>query len=289
MALPPGETARQRQLKQLSQRFPVANQNIAQGLQAANVIQQQQALVRAQPETAGIRAAQQAGTQQTATAGQVAAGQASQAQNQAVQMGQLNLAEQGRAQREQLAGQQMGLAQEQMNVEDRLDRLGQGYKQELYNKQMSFQKDQLGQSQLNNRQLVDWAVLKAKNAEEMRDYAQTVQLASQRQEQLYRTAAAKVEQAIKQGYLTEKQQLDGQQRQLLAQMKLEADRNQAKKARAARNTVGVFQAAGTIAGAVIGGIYTGGAGAPAGAAAGGAIGGGVGTAVGGLMAEKQSQ
>lgn len=281
-----GETLRQRQLKQLAQRFPAANQNVAQGLQAANVIQQQQALGAAQPETAGIRAAQKAGAAQTGQAAQVAAGQAAQAQNQAVQVGQLGLAEQGREQRQQLAGQQMAMGQEQMNLEDSLDRMGRGMKNELYTKQMSFQRDQLGQARLNDRQLADWAIMKAKSQEELQDYAQTVNLAAARQEQLLKAAQAKVEQAIRQGYLSEKQRLDNNQRELLAKMKMEADKRQQQKMNKAKNKAAMWQAGGVIlgaaAGAVIGTVVLPGVGTAAGAQAGAALGGGVGTMAGGV-------
>lgn len=276
-----GETARQRQLKKLSSQFPVANQQVAQGMQAGRTIGMQGQLGALQPGVGGIRAAQAAGAQQAGQASEIAAGAAAKGQTDQVQLGQLGLQESGRAQREQLGQGTLNLQKEQAQHEDTLSRMGENIKQELYNKQMSFQRDQLGQSQLNDRQLADWAVVKSKNAEEFKDYAQYAQQQEQRQSQVMNMAMKKVEEALRTGYLSEKGKLDFEQKKLLMRLNAEAKKNQQKKEAAARNKAAMWQAGGMILGAAAGSFIPG-AGTAAGAAMGASVGGGVGQVAGSL-------
>jgi hypothetical protein len=280
-----GDSPRQKALKQLSAQFPVANQQVANGVQAARQISLQQQVGQAAPGTS-YRAAQQAGAATAAQAGQQAVQQAGAAQNQQVQLGQLGLQEQGRQLRSDAAGQELALGREQMQTGDRLSRLGMAQKAELFDKQLQFKDDEMGRARLNDRQLIDWAATKAKSAEDFANYSQMAEQTAARQQQIMDMAFKKVSQSLEQGYLGGKQKLDQASKLEIQSMLAEAKKAQEERANAAKNKSTMWQAAGTLGGIAAGAILaapTGGMSIAAGGMLGGSVGGGVGQMAGGLV------
>ena len=212
-----GESPRMQALKKMSASFPAANQQAAQGQQAARQIQLQQQVAQA-PQGMGVRAAQATGAQQAQQAGQIAVDTAKKGQAEQIQLGQLGLQERGTQLRGAQAQSELAASQEQFETGEKLAKLGNEIKQELFDKQMEFKQDELGRTQFNNRQMVDWAISKAKSAEEFKDYQQKAQQALERKSQIMKIASQKVEQALQQEFMRAEQEKDHELKKQLQQM-----------------------------------------------------------------------
>jgi len=268
-------------LQNLSNQLPVANQRVAQGQAAARDIQLQQA-VKAAPAAQGItQSAQQTGAAAAQSAGQQMVQQAEQQVKQQGQIGQVGLATQQQQAQANVAGLQAGAREAEMANVQRLAGINEKAKQELYDAQMSFKKDQQGRALFNERQLMDYAITNAKSEQDYQNKAQMIEQTTKRElemmEHAYNIMNADLEQRIK---LAE-QQKDNKLALELAEMKRASEEEMAKKRNKANNMGTILTTGGTIAGAVVGGIY----GGPAGAAAGASVGG----AAGGLVASQMNQ
>ncbi len=263
---------RLKQLQTLAGAMPTANAAAAQGLQQARQTQLQSAIQQA-PQKATPALAQQLGGQQQQQAGGIALQAQQQTQQQMGQVGQQAVAAQ--SQQVQAAGQQqqIALSQTQRQQAAQLHNLDAHLKNELLDKQLTFQKDQTGQSALNQRQLADWAVSKAQSAEELQSYAQQSQQMFDRNVQLLQTAQAKLQQALEQNFIIKNRPLDQSTRKQLAQSQHDMQRQIASAQAKAANNAAMWQAGGTIAGGLAGAAVAG----PVGAIAGTALGGGIGS------------
>ena len=117
---------------------------------------------------------QQAGAQQAATMGSQRLQAAQQGIQQQAQMGQMGLQQQAQQSKEKLAERQLGLRTKQRNLENQLASMGEQVKQKLFDSNMTFQRDELGRTAWNERQLADWVVKKAKSVEDLRNYQMKV-------------------------------------------------------------------------------------------------------------------
>jgi hypothetical protein len=267
----------------LANRFPRQAEEEAAGITGANVIKMQQlAGGVANGTTAAPTSAQ------TAVAGAQlatdAAGKGAAAGTQAGQL--LTGAEQTR---QQGAAVQIGNAQQQAATTlaakqqtnaNTLANLSASVNNNLVQRNMQFQSDQIGAGTLNATQLADWTVQNAKDQQQVQDNMQEIQLASQRKLQLYQavyqrwSAIMQDQQALKdlaaQGYTQE--EIAG----YTQNAKVQYMQVQAEVAANANMTTGAF----TMAGGAIGAVY----GGPMGASAGATVGQGVGGAVAGANA-----
>ena len=281
-----GQSSRANALQGLASSMPVANQQAAQGMQEAQKTQMQSQFA-AQNLGGGPTSrttAQAAGAQQAAAQGAIATSAQQSNQNQQVQMGQLGLAEQQRQASEVLGKRKLGVQEKQRQLETKLAQLGEAAKQELFDKNMSFQQDELGRTQFNNRQLLDWTLTKAKTQEEFAGYQQKVMEASRRKTQVLQAAKNKLDRILKQGFEKEENDLDQAQKKALVQYRHEIMQKIEYDKTHSAGKMQSFIAGGTIVGAavgaIIGGVGSEGTGAAEGAAIGAPIGGGVGGAVG---------
>ncbi len=191
------ETNRTKQLKALANAFPVANQETANQLQAGRQLQLQQTIGQMQPQVAStIAPAQQIGAQQAQAAGAIQAQQAKDNAAAQTQVGQMGLQEQGRQFRE--AAQQreittQRLIQQNMNS---LAQLDEKLKNQLLDKQMSFDKDKAGQFIISTQQMEDYNMLHAKSVEEFNNKNQIMNQANQRKAQLLDREYKLIEQAL---------------------------------------------------------------------------------------------
>lgn len=276
-----GETPRQKQLKALANQFPIANQQVAQGQQAARTIQMQN-LAKQAPGSAGLRQAQATGGEAAQQATQIAQKSATDTQNQQAIIGQAGMEEQGRQGREELAAANNNLQQQQIVKENQLSQLGSDVKQQLFDKQMSFKQDELGRTQFNDRQLMDYAILKAKNAQDFDKYKQAATQAYDRQAALVQQAMNVYTTGIQQHFEKSEQNLDQASKLRIGEALAAAQRSGTRKSNNAKNKAAAWQAGGTVVGtavgAYVGSLYGSGTG---GAMIGGALGGGIGSAVGG--------
>lgn len=259
-------------LQNLSNQLPVANQRIAQGQQAARDIQLQQAVKQA-PATANIpQTTQQTGAAATQMAGQQMIEQAQKQVQQQGQVGQLALGGQQQQAQANTASLQMGAREQSADNAMRLARISEQAKQELYDKQMQFQKDQQGRALFNEKQLADYAVASAKDENDYRSKVQTMQQVSARDLQIMEHSFELVQKDLEQRIRLAEQQKDQKLQLELTEMKRAAEEAMAAKRAKAANNQAMWQAGGTIVGAAAGGLIGGAPGAMVGASAGGAVG-----------------
>ena len=274
------ENSRTKALKELAGQMPVANQAVAQGLQEARLMGVQRAVAGApasgsgQPGTS-IREVQAAGAQQAAASGQIANQAAQQTAQQVTQAGQLVAAESGRAQAEATGQQKLDLATQSRMNEEALSGLGRDVKQKLMDERMQFRTDESGRKLMNEYQLADWAVLKSKNAEELKGRMQKMELAHKRKMQLLEVAHQRIVDAIEYEAKKGMQDRDQKTQMELYKYKAELEAKMRREAADQANKMGMYTAVGTIGGAVAGGLVGGPAGAATGASLGGAAGAGV--------------
>jgi hypothetical protein len=159
-----------------------------------------------------------------------------------------------------------------------LQRLGSDVKDKLVDSRLRFEKDEMGRKFTNERQLSDYIL---SNARTQQEFDSEMRALTKETDQYILTLDMmenKISQALKQGYIKEKGDMDRALGLELARMKQELEKKKQKEMAKKRNNMAAWQAAGTIAGAVAGAIVTGGN--PAGAAVGAQIGGAAGTAAG---------
>lgn len=281
------QSTRLSQLQNLANRLPAANQQVAQGLQAAQDTALQESIRQASP-AAGPRAAQALGAQQAGQTGQTQLQTAQQTQQQLGQVGQLGLQQQATEAQQRLGTQRRAGAQEARDLQSRLAELDQEAKDTLVDRQMRFQEDQAGQTLLNERQLADWAVANAKSQNQFNEWARQTQQLSQKKLYMLEAANKRLLQALSQEAAGEKQKLDQASLKKIAEAQRALQEKLAREKAKAGNRAAMFQAGGTIlgaaAGAAIGTFAAPGVGTAAGASAGASLGGGVGTAAGGATA-----
>jgi len=282
-------TPNQSVFRNLAGQMPGQNKQVVTGLQEAAKSQMQAQLGGAQPlgQPMGVRQVQALGQQAAAAQAQPVLQVQQAAQQQAQQLGGMALKEEARSSQMKLQERQLNQAKQQRMMEGQLNQLGTGLKQRLLDDQFQFQKDELGRTFFNERQLLDYKVATAKSQVELKDFEQKMRQAGQRKIQMLKAGQAKIEQELKQAFQKGQQELDQAQYKKLAEAKRAMEEKIRREQAKARNRGSMFSAIGTLAGVAIGGaLIASGVGAPAGAAittqaiAGGAMVGG--TAGGGF-------
>lgn len=202
------------------------------------------------------------------------------------------------------AMQQHGIDQDnslQMaTIQQRKDlmRIGSDVKDKIVDSRLRFEKDELGRKFTNERQLSDYILSNARTQQEFDSELRGLMKDADRYIMTLDTASKKLEQALQQGYIREKGDLDHQQAIDLANKKKELDAQIAKKQRQRRNNASaitaVFTIAGTVAGAVVGAAAVAGTGGaatpltPQAVMAGASLGSQVGNALGGTVSTNNS-
>lgn len=277
---------RSQQLQSLAAAVPGQQQEQVQQAQAAQTMQVQQAFgfgQRQPGQTPTQGQLQQMGAQMTQAAGQ--------AQLQAQEQGAKTLAAQGQGileakqqQRQNMLQQKsLQLGDKEIELRKKLYGISKEKGNELWAAQLKFQKDELGRTLFNERQLADWAMTKARSLEDLRNYEQQVSLLSERRMKMLEVAERKIQAELQNQWSLAEIQRDGQfqleLKKKLHNIKLKIQRERAAAAsRAARSSAigGLFGMA--VGGALV--FASGGTAAPlvlAGMSGGGAIGGGLGT------------
>lgn len=158
-----------------------------------------------------------------------------------------------------------------------LSKLGRDVKQQLFDSRLQFERDGVGRKFRNERQMSDWAVSTASSREELMGRMQTIQQAAEKEIIMMKAAAARLEQALKQGFGDEQRELDQASKERMIRAKADLEKEiQAKEARAAAiGNILSGAASGAMAGGSVGGLW-------------GAVAGGVLGAAGGAQANKSS-
>lgn len=251
MAAPTTQTPRMAALQNLQKQLPVASQKVASGIQAARDIQLQQAVAKAPTGAAIAPAAQQTAAAATAQTGAQQVEAAKQMVQQAGQLGQLQLGEQQMAAQQKVAQQQQAARQQEMTNVEKLGRLDMAAKQELYDKEMQFKKDEAGRTLFNERQLADYAIRNARSEEEYKKYAQDAELLARRDLQATEAAFNLVMEDLKSKWQLAEQRQDQAAKEEIARIEREARLAMEKKRNKAANSAAMWQAGGTIAAVAI--------------------------------------
>lgn len=276
------------QLNKLAASIPVANQQLANNLQAARTTQLQRAIGGMAPEQAGTTAlAQQIGAQQAQQAGAIQVQTAQKTAQQTQQVGQMALQEDKMQKNQELFTRQQALNQRNRALTNQLARLDSNLKDRLLDQQLQFKKDEFGRTIWNERQLADFAILQAKTQVDLDKFEQMIDQQSRRRLQIMQTAQAKLKQVLEQNYLREGQELDQATRMEIARLRKAAAEKEARE-KAKRASFGAMLQGGlVVAGAVAGWTIAGPAGGTAAQAAaatlGAQVGGGGGQILTGFM------
>ena len=262
-------------LQNLSNALPVANQQVAQQQKAGRDLQLQAAVANTPAAAVGPGTGAQLGTAMQNQSGDQQVTAAKGAVDQQQQVAQLGQQAQATADKGQIAGLQAGARQSEMDNVQRFAALNAGVKKELYDDTMQFQKDEIGRTLMNERQLADYARLNAKSDEEYKNYAQIADQASQRKLQTMEKAFDLVQQDLDNQLAIAEQKKDQAAKQAIIKAKRDAEAAMQKEKNKRANDSAAWTTGGTIVGTAVGAYF----GGPAGAAAGGAIGGAAGGAV----------
>lgn len=248
------DTPRMKALQNLAGNLPVASQRIATGQNAARQIQLQQAVKAAPVGGATIAPAQETGAALATNAGQQAIQNAQNQLQQQGQIGQLGIAEQGRQNQAELASLQAGSRQQAMDETQKFAALNEGLKKQLYDDTMQFQKDELGRTVFNERQLADYARLNAQSDEQFRNYEQSTKLASKRKLQLLEQAYSMIEEDLRQQYAEAEQRKDMDAKRYIMTQQKKAEQEIQRARNNAANQAMAWKAAGGVVTAAIGAI-----------------------------------
>jgi hypothetical protein len=269
------------QLNKLAAAIPMANQQIASGMQQARETQLQQSIGQMTPEQAATpRLAQSMGAQQAAQASAIQLGAQQKTQQSAVVAGQQAIVQDKIQKQQELFTRSQALSQKNRYLENELARISQSAKDKLLDQQLSFKRDELGRTIWNERQLADYKIATAKDEEDFRNYQQEASNLSERRMKMLQMAQRKLEQVLEQGYISTNQKLDQASRLKIVETVAALKRKQARESARQSSNMGMWAGAGTVVGAVAGAMIAGPTGYAAGAAVGAQIGQGVGTAAG---------
>lgn len=264
------------QLNKLAAAIPMANQQIASGMQQARETQLQQSIGQMTPEQAATpRLAQSMGAQQAAQASAIQLGAQQKTQQSAVVAGQQAIVQDKIQKQQELFTRSQALSQKNRYLENELARISQSAKDKLLDQQLSFKRDELGRTVWNERQLADYKIATAKDEEDFRNYQQEASNLSERRMKMLQMAQRKLEQVLEQGYISTNQKLDQASRLKIVETVAALKRKQARESARQSSNMGMWSGAGTVIGTIAGIPF-----GPAGMMAGAQIGQGVGTAAG---------
>lgn len=259
-------------LAAVAKSMPVANQRRQQQLKAANDLQVQQAVQKASTAAPVQQSAQNVGAAVQQNTGQQMIQQAQAGLQQNQQIAGAGIQQQTQQLRSTLEGLRGGLETQKMADVERLAALSADAKREVLDSRMNFERDEMGRTFLNERQLADYLRLNARSDEQVRNYAQAAQMVHDRKIEMLQTAARQVEARMKYEAAQNAQFLDSEAAKEMLAYEAELKRLAAEEAAILQKKQEEAGMAGGIIGAVIGGY----AGGPKGATAGYSAGQGVG-------------
>lgn len=156
----------------------------------------------------------------------------------------------------------------QLQQQEDLAAIDQNLKDAIFGARQTFKMDQ-GRQQLSNEiQLADFAMMTAKNEDEALNKLQSIQHAHDMKINILEQAYKTISQQIESESAIQRNRLDNEQVEQLAQMKAKLKKDLARSKKTAALAAGMLSAAGMIAGTMMGGPVVGAAGAAVGSAAG---------------------
>ena len=226
------------------------NQRVTQGLQEAAKTQLRQQMGGQGPM--GIQQVQQVGQQAAGAAGQAALQGMAQGAQQQSEVGKLALNQQSQENQLRLQSRQLDLERQTRLNTQRLSDLDSTLKSRLVDDQFQFQKDDLGRTMFNERQLMDYKLQTAKSNLDLQAYEDKVRQLSERRMALLKAAEAKITQELTNQYQLGAQRGDQATKEKLIRAKYELDRKKAQAEADAKNRANMFEAVGSTIGTVVG-------------------------------------
>lgn len=250
-------TPRSQQLANMASGMPRQNEEIAKKQRAATDMAIQQ-FVAQQPQGGNITQTAQAGAAQAVTAAaqpQLAA-QKKNIQQQ-TQMAQLQLQQKQADNKRAEMKDRITKLRNQTEFQDLLANIDNKAKNALVDAQMQFQSDSFGRTRYTEQQLMDFAVLQAKDETELQKYADDVRRATENELYMINKGVEVLQQEIKNQLELEHTERDHKYLADLQKKKYALEEKMRKKQAARANRAGmagaVFGAAGAVVGAYFGG------------------------------------
>lgn len=278
----PAQTPRMLALKNLAANLPAANSQIAQGQKAAQQMQLQQAVAAAPPSTKTTQAAQGIGAQQAGQAGQQMIETATKETGKrglTSQLGHQVTQEEQLESQKQVAGLKQGSQEQQLDNVEKFAKISEKAKQDLYDKQMQFHKDENGRTVFNEEQLADYKRTAAQGSEDFKNYSQSADQINQRNLEMMKQAYRLVDEDMTQKYNEAKAKGNFETMKQIQQDRSDMNDRMAREKARAQNSNGIWSTGGTVVGGVVGAVF----GGPAGAAVGMSVGGAAGSAIGNMV------
>jgi hypothetical protein len=230
-----------------------------QSLQTAQSVQSAGAMGSLRP--AGPGGARLQAQQQGAALGQAAAqasGQVLGQQNQVLaqqamsadKQGQQALSAKSFEAEDAKAKQRLALSQQARQLSQSLVQQQAVDSSELFDDNFNFQKDEIGRTIFNERQLADYAMNHARDQEALENYRQEVTIMLEKRQTLYQRAFQVLEQAEKQNFASGEQQLDQDLMRRVSYAKKEAERKMQEAQNKAANSAAIWQGVTAVGGAV---------------------------------------
>lgn len=271
--------------RNIAANMPRQNKDVATGLQEASKMGMQAQLGQLGQTgqgPLGVQQIQQMGAQAAAQQGQATLQAQQQQAQKAMQISGAAAKAEEQENQQRLREREFGIKQQAKGLERQLAAHDEKLKQEIFDRNIKFDKDELGRTLFNERQLMDYKIYSAKSQIEFRKYEQTTRQMSRRRIKMLEVSLAKIKQELNQQFEKDELEMDQAQKMRLLRAK-QAIEEKMKKAQAdAANRASMFSAGFTIIGAVAGTFVAPGVGTAAGAS----IGSGVGQMVAGATAEE---
>jgi hypothetical protein len=269
-------------IRKLSKAMPIADAEQQRRQAATRAIQMQRTVAQAPtvPATQIAPVAGFIGVQQQQLAGQQAVQNAQQQSQRNIGLQQAAVGAQGIAQQSQIAGQALAQQEQANKAQIATQEKARQAEDQIFQNQLSFNKDELGRKFLQGTQELDAALISAKSAEDFKDKAQYIQHVSDQKIQMLTALNKRLSLIIKGEAAIGEQKLDQASKERIQAYQQQIEAEIQRSTSAAANREAMFTAGGGVIGGVVGGVigavYGGGGGAVPGAV----IGAGAGSQVG---------
>jgi hypothetical protein len=255
--------------------MPRQNQRVTTGLQEASKMGVQAQLGQLGQMGQGplsVQQVQQAGAQAAAQQGQATLQAQQQQAQKAMQISQQAAKVEAEETQQRLREREFGIKKKANVLERQLGVYDEKLKNELFDKNIKFQKDELGRTLFNERQLMDYKIYSTKSKIEFRKFEQDMRNMSRRRIKMLDVSLAKIKQELKQQFDKDQLELNQEQKKRLLEAKAAIEEKIRRAKANAANNASMFSSAFTIIGTGVGAFF----GGPAGAMVGAQIGQGLG-------------
>ena len=271
--------------RNLASNMPGQNTKVATELQEASKMGMQAQLGQIGQAGQGplsVQQVQQAGAQAAAQQGQATLQAQQQQAQKAMQLSKQTAQEEQQQNQQKLREREFNIKKKANILQRQLGVYDEKLKNEIFDKNIKFEKDELGRTLFNERQLMDFKIYNSKSKIEFRKFEQDMRNMSKKRMRMLDISLLKIKQELNQQFEKDQLEMDQEQRMRLLKAKAALEEKIRRAKADAANRASMFSSAFTVVGAGVGGFF----GGPAGAMAGAQIGGGVGNVVSGATAEE---